>query len=161
MLLYLASLSSHGSSVFPSAPNNSSGKSVGQTRSLIVKEDSWWHLYPIGLYVLLFFPFHLALTAAPSSVPLSSFSTVIFFLSLDVCLYAFCYRNLKGVCVFLSVREPAVTVHLTGFFHTPKLLQPQLQNPENCKQAIHGLGFHTSLDSLLYHIMIALTGFCC
>lgn len=59
----------------------------------------------------------------------------------------------KGVCVFLSVREPAVTVHLTGFFHTPKLLQPQLQNPENCKQAIQGLGFHTSLNSLLYHII--------
>lgn len=55
--------------------------------------------------------------------------------------------------VFLSVREPAVTVHLTGFFHTPKLLQPQLRNPENCKQAIQGLGFHTSLNSLLYHII--------
>lgn len=56
------------------------------------------------------------------------------------------------VC-FLSVREPAVTVHLTGFFHTPKLLQPQLRNPENCKQAIQGLEFHTSLNSLLYHII--------
>lgn len=68
--------------------------------------------------------------------------------------------RIKNVCVFLSVREPAVTVHLTGFFHTPKLLQPQLRNPENCKQAIHGLGFHTSLNSLLYHI-IAFNWFCC
>lgn len=68
-------------------------------------------------------------------------------------LYAVCYRKKKHVCVFLSVREPAVTVHLTGFFHTPKLLQPQLRNPENCKQAIQGLEFHTSLNSLLYHII--------
>lgn len=59
----------------------------------------------------------------------------------------------KDVSVFLSVREPAVTVHLTGFFHTPKLLQPQLRNPENCKQAIQSLEFHTSLNSLLYNVI--------
>lgn len=58
----------------------------------------------------------------------------------------------------VSVREPMVTVHLTGFFHTPKLLQPQLRNPENCKRAIQGLEFHTSLNRLLYHV-IALNWF--
>lgn len=101
------------------------------------------------------FSFHRALTASPSLVLLSSLSTVIYFLSLQRCVsYAVCYRKIKKVFVFfLSVREPAVTVHLTGFFHTPKLLQPQLQNPENCKQAIQGLEFHTSLNSLLYHII--------
>lgn len=55
----------------------------------------------------------------------------------------------ENVCVFLSVREPTVTVHLTGFFHTPKLLQPQLRNPENCKQARQCLEFHTSLKRLI------------
>lgn len=57
------------------------------------------------------------------------------------------------LCYFLSVRELAVTVHLTGFFHTPKLLQPQLRNPENCKQATQGLEVHTSLNGLLYHLI--------
>lgn len=55
----------------------------------------------------------------------------------------------ENFCVFLSVREPTVTVHLTGFFHTPKLLQPQLRNPENCKQARQCLEFHTSLKRLI------------
>lgn len=55
----------------------------------------------------------------------------------------------ENFCVFLSVREPTVTVHLTGFFHTPKLLQPQLRNPENCKQARQCLEFHTSLKLLI------------
>lgn len=58
----------------------------------------------------------------------------------------------KMLVCLQSVREPAVTVHLTGFFHRPKLLQPQLQNPENCKQATHSLELHTSLNSFLYHI---------
>lgn len=57
---------------------------IGQTKSLIVKkEDSWWHYYPTGLYVLFFcFSFHLALTASPSLVLLSSLGTVIYFLGL-------------------------------------------------------------------------------
>ena len=104
-----------------------------------------------------FFPFHLALTASPSLVLLSSLGTVIYFLGLFLttcCMLSDTGKKEKMfVCVFLSVREPSVTVHLTGFFHTPKLLQPQLRNPENCKQAIQGLEFHTSLNSLLYHII--------
>lgn len=103
---------------------------------------------------MVFFFHSIWLTASPSLVLLSSLSTVIYFLSLfeDVCVVC-CLLQEKKMCVFLSVREPAVTVHLTGFFHTPKLLQPQLRNPENCKQAIQGLEFHTSLNSLLYRII--------
>lgn len=51
---------------------------IGQTRSLIVTQDSWWHYYPTGLYYYYFFPsFHLDLTASPSLVLLSSLSMVI------------------------------------------------------------------------------------
>lgn len=72
---------------------------IGQTRSLIVIVDSWWHYYPTGLYVF-FFSFHLALTASPSSVLLSSLSTVIYFLSLlKMCVVCcLCISKCQGTC---------------------------------------------------------------
>lgn len=75
-------------------------------------QDSWRrHYCPTGLYI-----FHsMALGASLSSVLLLSLSTVIrlIFLSLEDVVRV-CYRK-KMFCVFLSVREPLVTVQLLGF----------------------------------------------
>lgn len=78
---------------------------IGQTRSLIVIEDSWWHCYPTGLYVCFLFVFFFFFI--PSSSQLlhlawSSLSTVIYFLSLfeDVCCMLSATGKKKDVCVF-------------------------------------------------------------
>lgn len=59
----------------------------------------------------------------------------------------------KMFVLFLSVRELAVTIHLTGFFfpHTPKLLQPQLRKPGKLQAG--DTEVHTSLNSLLYRLI--------
>lgn len=77
----------------------------------------------------LFCSFHLALIVSPSLVFCHHLAQLIYFLSLffeDVCVVCCLLQEKKRdvLCYFLSVRELAVTVHLTGFFHTPKLLQP-------------------------------------
>lgn len=61
----------------------------GQTRSLIVIEDSLWHCYPTGLCFFLFCSFHLALIVSPSLVFCHHLAQLIYFLSLffeDVCV---------------------------------------------------------------------------
>lgn len=65
----------------------------------------------------------------------------------------FCYRKDVWFCVS-SVREPAVTVHLTGLiFHTEAATTLATEPGELQAGATRGLKVHTSLNTLLYHLI--------